>query len=83
MQRGDGEDSIRSHHPLRERPTAGPDIVHPKARAFRLAATFNLPIVAMPTETKQEDFVTAPLVVVTPEKIEKPFALDLKSVPLK
>ncbi len=55
--------------------SSGHDIVYPKARALELAATLNQPMIAMPTETKQADYVTAPLTVVTPERKERPWAM--------
>lgn len=53
--------------------SSGHDIVYPKARAFELAATLKQPIFAMPSETKEAEFVTVPVTVVTPEKVEKPY----------
>ena len=61
--------------------SSGHDIVYPKAHAEELAATLRLPVIAMPTETRQSDYVSAPLDVVTPEKVEKPFGLGLKAEP--
>jgi hypothetical protein len=53
--------------------SSGHDIVYSRARALELAATLKQPIVAMPNETKEAEYVTAPLVVVTPEQQEKPY----------
>jgi hypothetical protein len=61
--------------------SSGHDIVYPKARALELAATLNEPVLAMPTETKQADYVTAPVVIVTPEKQEKPYVFARKVDP--
>ncbi len=62
--------------------SSGHDIVYPKARALELVATVNQPIIAMPTETKQADYVSAPLVVVTPEKVETPYVAARKVEPV-
>lgn len=60
---------------------SGHDIVYPKGRAMELAASLKEPIVAMPTETKEAEYVTAPLTVVTPEKQEKPYVMATKAEP--
>jgi hypothetical protein len=61
--------------------SSGHDIVYPKARALELAATLKQPIIAMPTETKEAEYVIAPLTVVTPEKQEKPHMVVRKAEP--
>ena len=61
--------------------SSGHDIVYPKAHALELASTLKQPIIAMPTETKEAEYVSAPLVVVTPEKAEKPYMVVRKAEP--
>lgn len=51
----------------------GHDIVYPEQRAMELAAAVNEPVVAIPDTTKEADYATAPLVVVTPAKEVKPY----------
>lgn len=61
--------------------SSGHDIVYPKARALELAATLKQPIFAMPTETKEAEYVRVPVTVVTPEKQEKPYVFARKVEP--
>ena len=53
--------------------SGGHDIVYPKSRALELALLADEPVVAIPDEVQEADLETAPLVVVTPKKEEKPY----------
>lgn len=51
----------------------GRDIIYPKQRAIELAVAVKEPVVAIPDNTKEAEFKTVPLVVVTPERTVKPY----------
>ena len=51
----------------------GHDIIYSKRHATELAVVANEPVIAVPDEVKEAELITAPLVVVTPEKEEKPY----------
>ena len=51
----------------------GQDIIYPKRRAMELAAAAREPVIAIPDEVKETEYKTVPLVVVTPERTEKPY----------
>ena len=61
--------------------SSGHDIVYPKGRALELAATLNQPVYAIPADTKEAEYVTVPVVIVTPEKQEKPYVFARKVEP--
>ncbi len=62
--------------------SGGHDIVYPKLRAMELAARAKAPVVAVADEVKVVEFETAPLVVVTPEKEEKPYTYVARKEPV-
>jgi hypothetical protein len=53
--------------------TNGQDIIYPNRRAMELAAAAKEPVIAIPDDTKEAEYKTVPLVVVTPEKQVKPY----------
>jgi len=54
--------------------SGGHDIVYSRERAIEYAALVKEPVVATQDEVQVADYETAPLVVVTPDKVVKPFA---------
>jgi hypothetical protein len=51
----------------------GQDIIYRKRRAMELAAVARAPVIAIPDETKETDYATTSLAVVTPEQQVKPY----------
>jgi hypothetical protein len=53
--------------------TNGQDIIYPKRRAMELAAMAKEPVIAIPDETKEADYKSVSLTVVTPAQEMKPY----------
>jgi hypothetical protein len=53
--------------------TNGQDIIYPKRRAMELAAVAKEPVIAIPDETKEADYKSVSLAVVTPAQEMKPY----------
>jgi hypothetical protein len=51
----------------------GQDIIYRKRRAMELAAVAKAPVIAIPDETKEAEYATTALAVVTPEQQVKPY----------
>ncbi|MDL2717889.1 MAG: hypothetical protein PT977_09055 [Acidobacteriota bacterium] len=53
--------------------TNGQDIIYPKRHAMELAAVAKEPVIAIPDETKEADYKSVSLTVVTPAQEMKPY----------
>lgn len=60
--------------------TNGQDIIYPKRRALEIAVAAKEPVIAIPDEVKEAEYVSAPIVVVTPEKVVKPYEAPAPAV---
>ena len=58
----------------------GQDIIYPKRRALEIAVAAKEPVIAIPDEVKETEYVSAPIVLVTPEKVVKPYEAPAPAV---
>jgi hypothetical protein len=51
----------------------GQDIIYPNRRALEIAVVAKVPVIAIPDDVKEAEYVSVPLTIVTPEKQTKPY----------